>query len=59
MDRRWWSELVVAGCWLPICAHYSVEGGLFRSSVEDGLVGALGLVASWEGWKVAWAETQG
>jgi hypothetical protein len=48
----------VAGCWLPMCAHYSVEGGLFRSSVEDGVVGALGLAASWERWKVAWAETQ-
>jgi len=59
MGRRWWSELFVAGCWLPLCAHYSVEGGLFRSSVEDGVVGALGLTASWEEWKVAWAETQG
>jgi hypothetical protein len=27
--------------------------------VENGVVGALGLAASWEGWKVAWAETQG
>lgn len=49
----------MAGCRLPMCVHYSVEGGLFRSSVEDGAVGALGLAASWEEWKVAWAETQG
>ena len=40
-------------------AHYSVEGGLFRPSMEDGVVGALGLAASWEGWRVAWAETKG
>jgi hypothetical protein len=56
--RRWWSELFVAGCWLPMCAHYSVDGGLFRSSVEDGVVGVLGLAASWEGWRCAWAETK-
>lgn len=49
----------MAGCRLPLCVHYSVEGGLFRSSVEDGAVGALGLAACWEEWKVAWAETQG
>lgn len=57
-DRRWWSELFVAGCWLPMCAHYSIDGGLFRPGVEDGVVGALGLAASWEGWRRAWAETK-
>jgi hypothetical protein len=57
-DRRRWSELFVAGCWLPMCAHYSTEGGLFRPGVEDGVVGVLGLAASWEGWRRAWAETK-
>ena len=42
-----------------MCAHFSVDGGLFRPSMEDGVVGALGLAASWEGWRVAWAQTKG
>jgi hypothetical protein len=57
-DRRWWSELFVAGCWLPMSAHYSIDGGLFKPGVEDGVLGALGLAASWEGWRRAWAETK-
>jgi Peroxisomal biogenesis factor 11 (PEX11) len=56
LDRAWWNELFVAGCWLPLCLHYSLEGGL--KGVNNGVVGLLGFMAGAQSFMAQWAKTQ-
>jgi hypothetical protein len=53
-DRKWWRELFVAGCWWPLCLHWSVDGGV--AGVGDGVIGLLGGLAGWEGLMGMWEE---
>ena len=56
IDRTWWNELFVASCWLPLCLHYSLEGGL--KGVNNGVVGLLGFMAGAQSFMAQWAKTQ-
>lgn len=55
MERQWWNTLFKAGCWFPLCAHYSVVGGI--KGVNKGVMGVLGGLAGWEAVADAWERT--
>ena len=54
-DRQWWSELLVASCWLPLSLHYSLQDGL--KGMTTGAVGFLGLMAGMQNFAAQWAGT--
>lgn len=54
-ERRWWSTLLRAGCWVPLAVHFSVPGGL--RGVNRGVIGVLGGLAGWEGVVAGWEAT--
>jgi Peroxisomal biogenesis factor 11 (PEX11) len=56
IDRLWWSELFVAGCWLPLCLHYNLQDGL--KGVNSGVIGLLGFLAGTQSFMAQWAKTQ-
>jgi Peroxisomal biogenesis factor 11 (PEX11) len=56
VDRTWLNELFIASCWLPLCLHYSLEGGL--KGMNNGVVGLLGFVAGAQSFMAQWANTQ-
>jgi hypothetical protein len=53
---RWWHELTTAGCTWPLCLHWSLENGL--SKFNDGVIGVLGILASYESLRQRWEETK-
>lgn len=56
-DQKWWSEMFVASCWLPLSLHYSVQGGL--RGMSTGAVGLLGFMAGMQNFAAQWARTKG
>ena len=55
-DRRWWSEMFVASCWLPLSLHYSLRDGL--RGMSTGAVGLLGFMAGMQSFAAQWARTE-
>ncbi|KAL9617114.1 MAG: hypothetical protein Q9160_008057 [Pyrenula sp. 1 TL-2023] len=55
MERRWWNALFKAGCWFPVCVHYSTIGGI--RGINKGVIGVLGGLAGWEAAAEAWEGT--
>jgi Peroxisomal biogenesis factor 11 (PEX11) len=55
-DRRWWSEMFVASCWLPLSLHYSLRDGL--RGMNPGAVGLLGFMAGMQSFAALWARTE-
>jgi hypothetical protein len=53
---RWWNELQTAGCTWPLCLHWSLVSGL--CSFNDGVIGGLGLLASYQTLRQRWKETK-
>lgn len=53
---RWWNELQIAACTWPLCLHWSLMHGL--SNFNDGVIGVLGLLASYETLRERWQETE-
>ena len=49
-------DLVVAGCWFPLCVHYSLEHGF--GAINGGIIGAFGLVAGLGSFSKMWAQTK-
>lgn len=56
IDKQWWDELTMAGCTWPLVLHWSLENGL--GMVNDGVIGAMGLAASWGSLRQRWQETK-
>lgn len=56
VDAKWWHELTMAGCTWPLCLHWSLQHGL--SKFNDGVIGVLGLLASYETLRQQWEETK-
>ena len=56
VDKKWWNDLVVASCWLPLCMHWSLDSGL--RGINDGVIGLLGVIAGAESTRAAWAQTE-
>lgn len=52
---KWWSEVFIASCWLPLCLHYSLQDGLL--GMNNRVVGLLGLMAGAQGCTAQWAKT--
>lgn len=55
-DTKWWNELTMAGCTWPLCLHWSLENGL--SKFNNGVIGVLGVLASYETLRQRWEETK-
>lgn len=55
-DRRWWSDLFVASCWLPVSLHYSLQDGL--KAMNTGTLGLLGFMAGMQNIASQWAGTE-
>ena len=53
---HWWNELTMAGCTWPLVLNWSLENGL--SMVNDGVIGTLGVLASFETLRQRWEETK-
>lgn len=54
VDRKWWSEALVATSWFPMAVHYSVEGGI---GLNLGVIGACGFFANLGNFLKAWDST--
>lgn len=55
-DSRWWTDLIIAGAWLPMALNYSSEtGGLPGWNL--GWMGVSGLVAGSARIRALWAST--
>lgn len=55
-SSKWWHELTMAGCTWPLCLHWSLENGL--SKFNNGVVGLLGVAASYETLRQRWEDTR-
>lgn len=54
VDRKWWSEALVATSWYPMAVHYSVEGGI---GLNLGMIGCCGFFANLGNFLKAWDST--
>lgn len=55
-DKRWWTDLMIAGAWLPMALHFSsVTGGVPGWNL--GWMGVCGMVAGSTRVKALWAST--
>lgn len=55
-STRWWHEVTTAGCTWPLCLHWALENRL--SKFNDGVIGILGILASYESLRQRWEETK-
>ena len=56
-DRMWWRKLLVEGYWSLAILPGCVEGGII-SGLDDGAMGAFGLLAGWDDLKGRWDATE-
>ncbi|CAG8044545.1 unnamed protein product [Penicillium salamii] len=54
-NRDWWKGLVVNSIWMPLCVHWSVDGGI---GIPPNLVGALCFLAGVWPLHDRWQETR-
>lgn len=55
-DKRWWTDLVIAGTWLPMALHFSsASGGI--PGFNLGVMGVCGLIAGSTRTKALWDST--
>jgi hypothetical protein len=55
-DKKWWTDLMIAGAWLPMALHFSdATGGIPGWNL--GWMGACGMVAGSTRMKALWAST--
>jgi hypothetical protein len=55
-DKRWWTDLMIAGAWLPMALHFSdATGGVPGWNL--GWMGVCGMVAGSTRMKALWAST--
>ncbi|KIW99255.1 uncharacterized protein Z519_00918 [Cladophialophora bantiana CBS 173.52] len=55
-NRKWWNELMVAACWLPVAVHSSFYPKGIRG-MNAGIVSLLGLIASLNSFRNQWRAT--
>ncbi|CAI6337253.1 unnamed protein product [Periconia digitata] len=55
VDRKWWSDLIIASAWLPMAAHFGSSNGIPGWNI--GAMGVCGLVAGGERFVGLWKAT--
>ncbi|EXJ76479.1 uncharacterized protein A1O5_00987 [Cladophialophora psammophila CBS 110553] len=55
-NRKWWNELMVAACWLPVAVHSSFYPKGIRG-MNAGIVSLLSLIASLNSFRNQWRTT--
>jgi hypothetical protein len=54
-DKRWWTDLMIAGAWFPMALHCALEGGL--PGFNLGIMGLSGGIAGLGKFSALWQAT--